>query len=41
MALDGLASDTLAAAASGQDVRAAQAALREMAGIIGLWAAER
>jgi len=39
--IDRLASDTLAAAASGQDVRAAQAALREMAGIMGFWAAER
>jgi L-cysteine:1D-myo-inositol 2-amino-2-deoxy-alpha-D-glucopyranoside ligase len=38
--LSGLASDVLAAAANGRDVRAAQVALREMAGIIGLWAAE-
>jgi L-cysteine:1D-myo-inositol 2-amino-2-deoxy-alpha-D-glucopyranoside ligase len=38
--LDGLASDILAAAAE-YDVRAAQAALREMAGVMGFWAAER
>ena len=37
--LSGLSSDVLAAAAAGRDVRAAQAALREMAGIMGLWAA--
>jgi L-cysteine:1D-myo-inositol 2-amino-2-deoxy-alpha-D-glucopyranoside ligase len=38
--LSGLASDVLAAAAAGRDVRAAQAALREMAGILGFWAAQ-
>jgi L-cysteine:1D-myo-inositol 2-amino-2-deoxy-alpha-D-glucopyranoside ligase len=38
--LNGLASDILAAAASGQDLRPAQAALREMARVLGLWAAE-
>jgi L-cysteine:1D-myo-inositol 2-amino-2-deoxy-alpha-D-glucopyranoside ligase len=37
--LSGLSSDVLAAAASGRDVRAAQTALREMAGIMGFWAA--
>jgi L-cysteine:1D-myo-inositol 2-amino-2-deoxy-alpha-D-glucopyranoside ligase len=37
--LSGLSSDVLAAAAAGRDVRAAQAALREMAGIMGFWAA--
>jgi L-cysteine:1D-myo-inositol 2-amino-2-deoxy-alpha-D-glucopyranoside ligase len=36
--LSGLTSDVLAAAAAGRDVRAAQAALREMAGIMGFWA---
>jgi L-cysteine:1D-myo-inositol 2-amino-2-deoxy-alpha-D-glucopyranoside ligase len=37
--LNGLASDILAAARD-QDVRPAQAALREIAGVIGFWAAE-
>jgi L-cysteine:1D-myo-inositol 2-amino-2-deoxy-alpha-D-glucopyranoside ligase len=37
--LGGLSSDVLAAARAGRDVRAAQAALREMAGIMGFWAA--
>src|SRR5262249_39638761 len=39
--LDGLAGDVLAAARAGRDVSAAQAALREMAGIIGFWAAQQ
>jgi L-cysteine:1D-myo-inositol 2-amino-2-deoxy-alpha-D-glucopyranoside ligase len=38
--LSGLSSDVLAAARVGRDVRAAQVALREMAGIMGFWAAE-
>jgi L-cysteine:1D-myo-inositol 2-amino-2-deoxy-alpha-D-glucopyranoside ligase len=38
--LSGLSSDVLAAAEAGRDVWAAQAALREMAGIMGFWAAE-
>jgi L-cysteine:1D-myo-inositol 2-amino-2-deoxy-alpha-D-glucopyranoside ligase len=38
--LNGLASDVLAAASAGCDVRAAQAALRELAGVMGFWAAE-
>jgi L-cysteine:1D-myo-inositol 2-amino-2-deoxy-alpha-D-glucopyranoside ligase len=38
--LNGLSSDILAAAARGQDVRPAQLALREIAGVIGFWAAE-
>ena len=38
--LHGLSSDILAAAARDQDVRPAQAALREIAGVIGFWAAE-
>jgi len=38
--LNGLASDILAAAAQGQDVLQAQVALREIAGVIGFWAAE-
>jgi L-cysteine:1D-myo-inositol 2-amino-2-deoxy-alpha-D-glucopyranoside ligase len=37
--ISGLASDILTAAERGQDVRAAQAALREMAGVMGFWAA--
>ena len=37
--LNGLASDILAAAARDQDVRPAQVALREIAGVIGFWAA--
>jgi L-cysteine:1D-myo-inositol 2-amino-2-deoxy-alpha-D-glucopyranoside ligase len=39
--LDGLARAVLGAAEQSRDVRAAQAALREMAGIFGFWAAER
>lgn len=39
--LDGLAGEVISAAAAGQDVRSAQAALRTMAGVLGLWAAER
>ncbi len=38
--LSGLASDVLAAARVGRDILVAQAALREMAGILGFWAAE-
>jgi L-cysteine:1D-myo-inositol 2-amino-2-deoxy-alpha-D-glucopyranoside ligase len=38
--IDGLASDILAGAASGQNVRPAQGVLREIAGVMGLWAAE-
>jgi L-cysteine:1D-myo-inositol 2-amino-2-deoxy-alpha-D-glucopyranoside ligase len=38
--LDGLAADILAGSASGQDVRAAQGVLRELAGVFGFWAAE-
>lgn len=38
--LHGLASDILAAAARDQDVRPAQVALREIACVIGFWAAE-
>jgi len=38
--LNGLASDILAAAARDQDVRPAQATLREIAGVLGFWAAE-
>jgi L-cysteine:1D-myo-inositol 2-amino-2-deoxy-alpha-D-glucopyranoside ligase len=38
--LNGLASDILAAAERDQDVRPAQAALREIAGVIGFWAAQ-
>ncbi|HEU5101476.1 MAG TPA: cysteine--tRNA ligase [Roseiflexaceae bacterium] len=37
--LSGLASDILAAAERDQDVRPAQAVLREIAGVIGFWAA--
>lgn len=39
MSIADLATDTLSAAASGRDVGAAQSALREMAGIMGFWAA--
>jgi L-cysteine:1D-myo-inositol 2-amino-2-deoxy-alpha-D-glucopyranoside ligase len=38
--LNGLSSDILAAAARDQDVRPAQVALREIAGVIGFWAAQ-
>jgi L-cysteine:1D-myo-inositol 2-amino-2-deoxy-alpha-D-glucopyranoside ligase len=38
--LSGLASDVLAASEAGRDIRAAQATLRELAGVIGFWAAE-
>jgi len=38
--ISGLASDILAAAERGQDVRAAQGVLRELAGVIGFWSAE-
>jgi L-cysteine:1D-myo-inositol 2-amino-2-deoxy-alpha-D-glucopyranoside ligase len=38
--LSGLASDVLDAASAGRNVREAQAALREMAGVMGFWAAE-
>jgi L-cysteine:1D-myo-inositol 2-amino-2-deoxy-alpha-D-glucopyranoside ligase len=38
--LSGLASDVLAASAAGRDVQAAQAALRELARVLGFWAAE-
>jgi L-cysteine:1D-myo-inositol 2-amino-2-deoxy-alpha-D-glucopyranoside ligase len=38
--LSGLASDILAAAASGQDLRPAQEVLRDLARVLGLWAAE-
>jgi L-cysteine:1D-myo-inositol 2-amino-2-deoxy-alpha-D-glucopyranoside ligase len=38
--LNGLSSDILAAAANGQDVLPAQVVLREIAGVIGFWAAE-
>jgi L-cysteine:1D-myo-inositol 2-amino-2-deoxy-alpha-D-glucopyranoside ligase len=38
--LSGLSSDVLAAAEAGRDVRAAQTVLREMARIIGFWAAD-
>jgi L-cysteine:1D-myo-inositol 2-amino-2-deoxy-alpha-D-glucopyranoside ligase len=38
--LDRLAGEVLAGAEAGRDVGAAQAALREMAGIIGFWAAQ-
>jgi L-cysteine:1D-myo-inositol 2-amino-2-deoxy-alpha-D-glucopyranoside ligase len=38
--LNGLASDILAAAERDQDVRPAQTALREIAGVIGFWAAQ-
>jgi L-cysteine:1D-myo-inositol 2-amino-2-deoxy-alpha-D-glucopyranoside ligase len=37
--LGGLASDILAASERGQDVRPAQVALREIAGVLGFWAA--
>ncbi|MBK9711970.1 MAG: cysteine--tRNA ligase [Kouleothrix sp.] len=39
--IESLSSDVLAGSASGQDVRAAQAALREMAGVMGLWVAKQ
>ncbi len=39
--IDLLVGEVIAAAATGRDVGAAQAALREMAGIIGFWAAEK
>jgi L-cysteine:1D-myo-inositol 2-amino-2-deoxy-alpha-D-glucopyranoside ligase len=38
--LGGLSSDVLAASAAGRDVRTAQGVLRELAGIMGFWAAE-
>jgi L-cysteine:1D-myo-inositol 2-amino-2-deoxy-alpha-D-glucopyranoside ligase len=38
--IDSLAGDILAASSSGQDVRAPQGVLREIAGVMGFWAAE-
>ena len=38
--IDQLAADIIAAAAAGQNVRPAQGVLRELAGIMGFWAAE-
>jgi L-cysteine:1D-myo-inositol 2-amino-2-deoxy-alpha-D-glucopyranoside ligase len=38
--LDNLASNILVASETGRDVRSAQTALREMAGVVGFWAAQ-